>query len=288
MLKYDSLEKLVKEATKKKLSLGELVLLDQSEVLEKPMIDILNQIFDEIDVMEEAYKKGKSKNIKSSSGLSGGDAYLLANNSKHVAGEFFSYATNVAIAVAEANAAMEKIVAAPTAGSCGILPAAILTQMHIKKANKQQAAFGMLAAGAVGLVIANKMEISGASGGCQAECGVASAMAAAALIEMNGGSPLMIPSAVSTALSNQMGLVCDPVAGLVEIPCIKRNAGGIAIAISACELALAGIKNIIPSDEVIDAMKEVGNKMATEYKETACGALAKTPTAQKLAKKIGK
>ena len=183
---------------------------------------------------------------------------------------------------------MEKIVAAPTAGSCGILPAAILSMMHIKKISKQKAAMGLLAAGAVGLVIADKLEIAGASGGCQAECGVASAMAAAALIEMSDGDPESIPYAVSTALSNQMGLVCDPVAGLVEIPCIKRNAGGIAIAISAAEMSLAGIKHLIPSSEVINAMAEVGNKMSSDYKETACGGLAATPTAINITRSLNK
>jgi L-serine dehydratase len=181
---------------------------------------------------------------------------------------------------------MGRIVAAPTAGSCGIIPAVLVTAMEERQLSEESVVDSMFTAAGIGMVIANRASISGAEGGCQAECGSASAMAAAALTELLGGSPAQAADACAIALKNTLGLVCDPVAGLVEIPCIKRNAAGAANALVAAELALAGIESVIPVDEVIDAMREIGAGMSDSLKETAKGGLAGTPTAKRLTKKI--
>ena len=181
---------------------------------------------------------------------------------------------------------MGKIVAAPTAGSCGILPGTILSLLEERELPEDIAVMALFTAGAFGMVIATNASIAGAQGGCQAECGSASAMAAAALVEMAGGTPEMCGHACAIAIKNQLGLVCDPIAGLVEVPCVKRNAGGVACAFTAAELALAGIKSVIPVDEVIDAMREVGDAMPCALKETALGGLAATPTGIRLKHEI--
>ena len=181
---------------------------------------------------------------------------------------------------------MGRIVAAPTAGSCGILPGALLTFQKEKGASEQDCVMSLFTASAVGMVIAKNACLAGAQGGCQAECGSASAMAAAALVELAGGSPKMIAHGVAIALKNILGLVCDPVAGLVEIPCIKRNAAGVANALCAAEMALAGVHSAIPADEVILAMKRIGDAMSPALKETAEGGLAATPTGKRLYQQV--
>jgi len=181
---------------------------------------------------------------------------------------------------------MGKIVAAPTAGSCGIIPAVLMTIAEERKIDDEQLVMALFTSSAFGMVIANKASISGAEGGCQAECGSASAMAAAALVELCGGTPVMSGHACAIAIKSVLGLVCDPVAGLVEIPCIKRNAMGAANAFVSAELALAGIESKIPVDEVIHAMKVVGDCMIPALKETAEGGLAATPTAKKYMKQV--
>ncbi|NLA58510.1 MAG: L-serine ammonia-lyase, iron-sulfur-dependent, subunit alpha, partial [Firmicutes bacterium] len=192
------------------------------------------------------------------------------------------------LAVAEINASMGRIVAAPTAGSCGILPAALLTVMEEKNIPEDRVILGLFTAGGIGLVISKQATIAGAQGGCQAECGSAAAMAAAAIVEMVQGSPQQAAHACAIALKNVLGLVCDPVAGLVEVPCIKRNAMGVANALVAADLALAGIKSVIPADEVIEAMRSVGSSMPGALKETAEGGLATTPTGKQLAKELSR
>ena len=177
---------------------------------------------------------------------------------------------------------MGRIVAAPTAGSCGILPAALITMQVEKECSDHDCVMALFTASAIGMVIANNASLAGAQGGCQAECGSAAAMAAAAITELAGGTPHMVSQAVAIALKNILGLVCDPVAGLVEIPCIKRNASGVAGAFVAAEMALAGIDSAIPADEVIWSMKRIGDIMSPTLKETAEGGLAATPTGRKL------
>lgn len=191
-----------------------------------------------------------------------------------------------AVAVAEWNAAMGRIVAAPTAGSCGILPAAVLGAEEALGLAEEPCVMALFCAAGVGLVIAHNACLAGAQGGCQAECGSAAALASAALVELCGGTPAMALSAVALTLKSMLGLVCDPVAGLVEIPCIKRNATATAMAFACAEMALAGVESAIPADEVVAAMKRVGDSMPAALKETAEGGLAATPTAQALFERV--
>ena len=187
-----------------------------------------------------------------------------------------------AIAVAEVNASMGRIVAAPTAGACGVLPGVLLTVQEILKASEEDMVMTLFTAAGIGMIIAERASISGAEGGCQAEIGAASAMAAGAAVELAGGRPEETSHAAAIALKNFLGLVCDPVAGLVEVPCIKRNAIGAMIAVTAAEMALAGIKSAIPLDEVIDTMASIGRLMPCSLKETAQGGLAISPTGQRI------
>lgn len=288
-MKYDSLSDLVAAAKEQKVSLSELVLRDQAAAAEKTEDEMFRTMEQSLQVMRESVQDGLAPGIRSASGLTGGDAFKMyeaVKNGKNICGQIFGTALTKALAVSETNACMGRIVAAPTAGSCGILPAAVLTIAEERKIPDKDVVMALFTASAVGLVIANKASIAGAEGGCQAECGAASAMAAAAVVEMCGGTPEMCEHACAIALKNILGLVCDPVAGLVEIPCIKRNAGGVANALVAAELALAGIGSAIPADEVIMTMKKVGDIMSPALKETAEGGLACTPTGKLLCEKV--
>ena len=240
-------------------------------------------------VMKDSSEEGFDPEKRSASGLTGGDAYKMkqaVDQNKNICGKIFGEALAKALSVSQTNACMGRIVAAPTAGSCGILPAALITIMEAKKIPEETVVDALFTASGLGMVIANKASIAGAEGGCQAECGSASAMAAGALVEMCGGTPQMVSHACAIALKNILGLVCDPVAGLVEIPCIKRNAMGVANAFTAAELALAGIESAIPADEVIWAMKRIGDSMPQTLKETAEGGLAATPSGKAMFKKV--
>ena len=286
---YESIQELIAEATAKKMTLSQLILKDQAESMGISEDAVIERMDKELTVMEESAAKGRQKDLRSTSGLSGGDSYKMASYQAakgSLSGEFCAAAISTALAVAEYNASMGRIVAAPTAGSCGILPAAVLTMMEKKQTGRRDACMALVTAGGVGMVIANVASIAGATGGCQAECGSAAAMAAAALVELNDGTPEMAGHAMAISIKNQLGLVCDPVAGLVEVPCIKRNAGSIMCAIMAADLALAGIKSVIPIDEVLSAMNEVGSTLPCALRETAQGGLATTPTGLKLAESI--
>jgi len=289
MLRYDSVEELVQAAEKRKTNISDIVLEDQAQEMDRSVDDIYEQMENNAKVMREAIDGALQPNIKSASGLSGGDAYKLhraIEQGKSLGGGLMDKVLVKALAIAESNACMGRIVAAPTAGSCGILPAVLLTFQEEKNVSQTKMVMSLFTAAAIGMVIAKRASISGAEGGCQAECGSAAAMAAAALVEMMGGSPRMASHACAIALKSVLGLVCDPVAGLVEIPCIKRNAMGASNAIVAAQLAMAGIESLIPVDEVIDAMKEVGDLLVPSLRETGEGGLAATPKARELAKKI--
>ncbi|MEL7567275.1 MAG: L-serine ammonia-lyase, iron-sulfur-dependent, subunit alpha [Dehalobacterium sp.] len=199
-----------------------------------------------------------------------------------VCGHIMARAVSFALSVTEVNASMGRIVAAPTAGSCGVLPGVLFSLAESHLISEEKLVQGLLTAGAIGLVIAKNASLSGAEGGCQAEVGSASAMGAGAVVEMMGGSPEQALHAGSMALKNLLGLVCDPIAGLVEAPCSKRNAIGTANALVAAEMALAGIESVIPFDEVVTAMYQVGRMMPCALRETAEGGLAATPTGQRL------
>lgn len=286
---YSTLQKIIEIAEKEDVKISELVIRQQAKQLEITVDEVFLKMKENFKVMSESIEPGCDKNLRSSSGLTGGSAYKMREKSKSgksLSGSFLSGALYRALAISELNAAMGKIVASPTAGSCGILPAAILTMQEEKNINDNDCIMSLFTASAVGMVIANNACLAGAQGGCQAECGSASAMAAASIVELAGGTPKMISDAVAIALKNILGLVCDPVAGLVEIPCIKRNASGVAGAIVAAELALAGIESAIPADEVILAMNKVGNSMPSSLRETAEGGLADTPTGHKLREQV--
>ena len=288
-LNYFSLKDLLNTASEEGCTLSSLVLAQQAEQLELPEEEVYERMRKSYQVMAECIEPGCSPDLRSTSGLTGGDAYKMrkaTKEGKNLTGSLMGSALYRALAVSELNASMGRIVAAPTAGSCGIVPAAVLTMQEERNLSERQCVMSLFTASAVGMVIANNASLAGAQGGCQAECGSAAAMAAAAIVELAGGTPQMIDSAVSTALKNILGLVCDPFAGLVEIPCIKRNASGVAGAFVAAELALAGIKSAIPADEVILTMKKVGDTMPSSLKETAEGGLAATPTGKRLREQV--
>ena len=240
-------------------------------------------------VMQDSVKE-YNPTQRSLSGLTGGDGVryesMLASG-KMMCGNYLNQAIATALKVSECNACMKRIVAAPTAGSCGVIPAVLLPyQQEYPDATETDMIQALYVSGGFGNILAERASISGAEAGCQAEIGAASAMAAAALVYLRGGTPEACGHACAMALKNLLGLVCDPVAGLVEVPCVKRNVVGVVNAISCANMALAGITSRIPADEVIDAMAEVGAAMSADLRETARGGLAATPTAQKIAKDL--
>ena len=235
-----------------------------------------------LQVMRESVEKGLDPELHSVSRLTGGNAYKLMTamqNGITAGGNLLGRICARALAVAECNAAMGRIVAAPTAGACGILPAALLTLQEEYDLSDEKLIDALYVAGAFGLIIANRASISGAQGGCQAECGTAAAMTAAAVVFLRGGTPQQSADACSFALMNLMGLVCDPVRGLVEVPCVFRNVGAVSVALSAADMALARIVCPLPCDEVIDAMRQVGDSMPAALRETGEGGCAACPSA---------
>lgn len=243
--------------------------------------DIDTRMMEALEIMRQSAEKGFDPKLRSMSGMTGGQAAKLQSAvaaGRTVGGGYLGRAAARALAIAECNAAMGKIVAAPTAGACGILPAALLTAQEEYAFSDEMLRDGLLAAAAVGEVIAARASISGAQGGCQAECGSAAAMAAAALVFLRGGTPQQSADACAFALMNVMGLVCDPVKGLVEVPCVYRNASGVAGAFVAADLALAGLSSLLPPDEVIDAMKAVGEQLPPSLRETGEGGCAACPS----------
>lgn len=279
----------VKKAEEQGVSLSRLILEEQSAELEKTPEELFEKMKERLQVMKESAKEGENPEMRSASGLTGGASAKVMERVRQgssLCGPSFGKAVARALAVSECNACMGRIVAAPTAGSCGILPAALLTVMEDRECPEESAVMALFTAAGVGTVIAVNATVSGAQGGCQAEVGSASAMAAAAVTEMAGGTPQMCADACAIALKNVLGLVCDPVAGLVEVPCVKRNAMGVVNALAAAEMALAGVGSVIPADDVILAMKRVGNTLPATLRETAEGGLADTPTGRKIAQRI--
>ena len=290
MLSYHSIAELAEAAEKEHKKISEIVLPDQAQEMGKTEQEIFDRMDRDIDVMLEAVNYGKRKEQRSTSGLTGGEGFRMEAYSQKtgggLSGDIVSHAMMRALAVAGCNASMGRIVASPTAGSCGIMPGCLLTLMEEKGYSRRDIVMSMLTAAAFGIVIATNASIAGAQGGCQAECGSASGMTAAAMVELAGGTPAQCADACAIAIANQLGLVCDPVAGLVEIPCIKRNASGVVIAFSSADMALAGIKAYIPVDECIAAMNHVGNALPASLKETAKGGLAMTKTGLALKEKV--
>ena len=290
MMKYSSIKELCDAAEAQGVKISELCLKDQAEQMQRSCEELYSQMEKNFDVMIDSVGKGNDPGLRSTSGLTGGEGNKMLNYAEKtnggLSGIFLTKAIGRAMCVSNCNAAMGRIVATPTAGSCGILPGCLVSMYEDKGFQKRDVVMSIFTAGAFGMVIAEKASIAGAEGGCQAECGSASGMAAAALVELMGGSPTACGTALGISLINQMGLVCDPVAGLVEIPCIKRNVSGVMIAFSSADMALSGIDLKIPVDECIAGMKSVGDSMSTSLKETAQGGLAASPTGIALRKKV--
>ena len=290
MLNYSTIQELTEAAEAEHLKISELVLRDQAETMEQPAEELYEKMRKSFDVMREAVAFGQKKEQRSMSGLTGGEGYAMKDYAERtdggLCGSFMTRAISRALAVAGCNASMGRIVAAPTAGSCDILPGCLVSLYEDRNFDERDLVMSMFTAGAFGMVIARNSSIAGAQGGCQAECGSAAGMAAAALVELMGGTPAQCGEACAIAIANQLGLVCDPVAGLVEIPCIKRNVSGLMIAFSSADMALAGVSPKIPVDECITAMKEVGDAMPASLRETAGGGLAATPTGSRLRKQV--
>lgn len=272
---------------REKIPISEIMLRNEMEKSECSREEILGEMHSNLIVMRESIERGLDASEKPHGLFTGGDAIKLMSFAKQSSmGADMAAVIASAMAVVEFNAAMGKIVAAPTAGASGILPAVLIVGGEKKGFDDEKICRGLFTAGAIGCIIAKNACIAGASGGCQAETGSAAAMAAGALAELCGADVSTVLDAAAIALKNIMGLVCDPVGGLVECPCVKRNAIGAANAILSCDLALAGIKSLIPFDEVVTAMQCVGCQMHSDLKETARGGLAATPTAQKLLQKL--
>jgi L-serine dehydratase len=282
---YTSLAAAIRDAESQHKSLGVLALETESRDQARPVEDIRAALARALKVMRGAIDQGLVGDLHSASGLVGGDAAKLRNGpAGPLSGTPFRDVLARALAVQEVNAAMGVIVAAPTAGGAGVLPA-VLTGLAVARGiSDEQVITALATAGLIGAVVAERASLSGAEGGCQAETGAAAGMAAGAATEMLGGSPSQVGHAVALAQQATLGLVCDPLGGLVELPCVFRNATGSAIALAAIEMALAGITFAIPADEVIDVMGEIGREMDVRYRETAGGGLAATPTGRRLAK----
>ena len=281
---FESLQEALARAEADGVSLGELALRVEAEGGLRTREEVEQALGRALAVMRRAVERGETGELRSVSGLVGGDAAKLRDAPGPLAGTLFTDVLAGALAVQEVNAAMGVIVAAPTAGGAGVLPGVLLGIARHVSTSDEQLVRGLATAGLVGAVVAVRASLSGAEGGCQAETGAAAAMAAAAGVEVLGGSPEAACHAVALAMQGTLGLVCDPLGGLVEVPCVFRNATGGAIALAAIEMALAGIRFPIPADEVIDTMGEIGRSMDVRYRETAGGGLAATPTGRKLAR----
>jgi len=284
-MNFQTLSQLAVLCEERNLGIGALMLEEQSAESGRTQEQEFAKMSQYYGVMKEAVHRGMNENTTSRSGLTGLDAQRVgAYNAATepclggAAGEAMAYA----LAVSEVNASMGRIIATPTAGSCGIIPGVFLSCQERFGWDDDFMVYGLFAAGAIGYVIANNSFVSGAEGGCQAEVGSAIGMAAGALTEMRGGTPAQAMHAVGLALKNTLGLICDPVGGLVEIPCIVRNGFGAVTALAAADMALAGVRSVIPSDEVIKVMLEVGSAMPEMHRETAGGGLAQTPTGRKI------
>jgi L-serine dehydratase len=281
---FDSVLEAVEAAERDGVSLGELALRTEAAAGLRTRAEIEASLQRALDVMRGAIARGLEGDLRSVSGLVGGDAARMRQSSGPLAGTPFVDALAAALAVQEVNAAMGVIVAAPTAGGAGVLPGTLLGLARHHPCTDADLVRALATAGLVGAVVAVRASLSGAEGGCQAETGAAAGMAAAAGVELLGGTPRQAMHAVAVTMQGTLGLVCDPLGGLVEVPCVYRNATGAAMALAGIEMALAGVGFPIPVDEVIDTMGEIGREMDVRYRETAGGGLAATPTGRRLAK----
>jgi L-serine dehydratase len=278
--KEKSLEWYLIRAEEARTPLSELFLQMEASESGRPERELWELMRTRIAVMRHAMKRGLESSQRSRSGFIDGEARKLAewaSSGNSLLGSGFSRMVASAMAIAEVNACMGRIVAAPTAGSCGVLPAVLFTVADERGVAEESLLRAFFTAGGIGCVIERLATLSGAEGGCQAEVGSASGMAAGALVEMMGGTPSQVEAAVAFALGNLLGLICDPVQGLVEIPCVKRNALGAINAVASAEMALSGCPSLFSADGVIETMGKVGRRMPEEYRETARGGLAMLP-----------
>lgn len=283
---FKSVEEFVNYANEHDMTLAEVMIEQEMRINEISREDLENKMFEAYQTMENGYIKGTTGDgVFSPTGLTGGDAVKMRKyreKGQSLSGDLTLVGVEAALATNEVNAAMGVICATPTAGASGTLPGVIFAmdeQLHLTREQKLNFLF---TASLFGMVTANNAFIAGASGGCQAEVGSAAAMSAAAAVAIMGGTPQQSAHAFAMALGNLLGLVCDPVAGLVEVPCVKRNTVGATNALICADMALAGIENIIPADEVIDAMYKVGRGLPRELRETGLGGLAATPTGNRI------
>lgn len=287
---FAALADMVAAAEEQHRPLSEVVLAAELKHSRRTRTEVWERMRERLQVMRRSADMGVAEPIRSLSGISGGSAYQLwqwlQDGHEPLTGPILSRAVARAMAVNEVNAGMGCIVATPTAGSAGILPGVLLTLQEARGFSDDELVAALFTASGIGAVIIHRAHVSGAAGGCQAETGSAAAMAAGAVVELLGGNPSQSAHAVAITLKNMLGLVCDPVAGLVEVPCVKRNAAGAAQCFIAVDLAMAGVQSIIPPDEVIDAMADIGRNMNERYRETAKGGLAATPTGKRLAKMV--
>jgi L-serine dehydratase len=288
-MRFSTLKELLILCERENKPIWRVMLEDQAKESGLSEDVVFNRMADYYSVMKEAVRRGIHEPVPSRSGLSGGDAKRVnvwMTIDKPVLGEEACRAMAYALSVSEVNASMGRIIATPTAGSCGIIPGSFVSIQERLGWDDDHMVNGLFSAGAIGYVIANNSFISGAEGGCQAEVGSAIGMAAGSITELRGGTPIQSVHAVGLALKNSLGLICDPVGGLVEIPCIVRNGFGAVTALAAADMALAGVCSVIPSDEVIQVMLEVGGAMPEKHRETAKGGLAQTPTGRKIMKEL--
>ena len=289
MLVAKSGEELLKICEKEKISLSEYAIRFEMEDKNLTREQVFEKMAKNLEVMRDGANEGREKKIYSVSGLIGGDGYKInkyLREGKTLTGDVTVRAMAMALSSSEVNAAMGRIVACPTAGSCGILPAVILSAGEKLGKSDKELIQGLFAASAVGMIIGMNATLAGAEGGCQAECGSAAAMGSAAVVEMMGGTPKMSLDAGAIVLKNVLGLVCDPVAGLVEIPCAKRNAAGAISALCTADMVMAGVDSKIPFDDMVSAMYKVGKSLPSELRETAMGGVAVTKAGLELRKKV--
>lgn len=289
-MNYHSINDLVELCHKNNAQIWQVIMMDNAH--ERMVSE--DKIFENMRLMYKAMKTADNnydKSLKSPSRMAGGDGELMYQYNKsgrNICGNFVGMVMEKALKMGESNACMRRIVAAPTAGSCGVIPAVFISYETYFKALEDDMVKALLIASGIGAVIAENASIAGASGGCQAEIGSASAMAAAGLTFLQGGDSMQIVNSSALALKSMLGLACDPVCGLVEVPCIKRNVAGAMNAITAAQMSMAGIKSVISPDEVIDSMQRIGAAMPSSLKETAREGLAITPTAELIKRELDK
>ncbi len=285
-MQYNKIKELIDKAEKENKKISQIVIEEEIYEREIERKTVIDEMKEHLKIMRESIKEGLTPGHKSATGLTGGEALTLQNSNRSLNTPLYKKVIIKALAVSEVNACMGKIVAGPTAGASGIVPAVLITLTEEHEISEGKLIDALFTAGGLGEIVSKKATLAGAAGGCQAECGVGSAMAAGAAVELMGGSPQQVGDAFALALKNLLGLVCDPVAGLVEIPCVKRNGFAASHALTAVNMALSGINSVIPPDEVIAAMMEIGDLMSVSLKETSEAGLAKTETGQKITEEL--